>query len=310
MARHFDLSHLRTFAVVAEELHFGRAAKRLHLAQPPVSQRIRALETALGAKLMYRTTRTVELTPIGHRLLPKVCEILESVDSLRIDVERFQEGDVGRVRVGFTDLVALSIMPRIAQEFRSRYTSIQLDLLGSFFSFEEIELLLKDELDVAFIHGPLLHSELRSMPVDHSRILLAVPAESPHAVRGNLSLADIRDEPFVTYRADRGSSVRDMILADCAAAGFVPRIVQETEDSLALVALVAAGVGLALVPDSMDRFQPSNVVYRSIDGVRRAIVTTAVWRRDEKSPAVHRFLDVVRAGSEHVTGDGNSDLSE
>lgn len=303
MARQIELVHLRTFVVVAEELHFGRAAQRLHMAQPPVSQRIRALESALGAQLLYRTTRTVELTPIGRRLLGKVREILESVEALGTDVQRFREGEVGRIRIGFTDLVALSIMPQVAQEFRRRYPSIELDLRGSFFSFEEVDLLLEGELDVAFIHGPIQHRELISFPIDSSHILLAVAADSRYATRSKLSLTNIRDEPFITYLAGRGSTVRDMLLADCATAGFRPRIVQETQDSLAIVALVAAGVGVALVPDSMNAFRPSNVVYRQIDGVRSSVVTTVAWRRNEKSPALHRFLEVIRSRLEHTVED-------
>lgn len=292
MNRSIDVRHLRAFVAVAEELHFGRAAMRLHMAQPPLSQLIRSLESGLSAQLFVRTTRSVALTPAGHLLLERARRILHDLEQAAADVLRAQRGEIGNVRLGFTDLCAIELVPRIAHRFRAEHPDVQLDLCGTFYSQEEIDMILAGDLDAGIVHGPLVHPALESRVLGSDHLVVALPAAHPLAAGSSVELSRLADESLLTY-PDRGSAIREAVISVCAAAGFRPRIAQGVQESMALVALVAAGVGVALLPTSLLAFRPPGAVYRELTGPPHELAVTLCWRRDDTSPALARLIRVV-----------------
>lgn len=289
-----EIRQLRAFVAVADELHFGRAAKRLHMAQPPVSQLVRSFESALGVPLLQRTTRTVTVTPIGQQILERARQILRLTDELSEDVERAKRGETGNVRVGFTDLMAVDVVPRLAQLFHSRNPSVELDLMGSYTTFEEVDLLLGGNIDAALVHGPISHPRLRTMLVRNDRLYVVLAESHPLSGRAELDIVDLIDESFILYPEHTGSSIRTAVTGICGAAGFVPRTVREVPESMTIVALAASGVGVAVLPEPLTQFRPSGTVYRPLRGEGQHLAATLAWRRDDDSPTLARLLEVMR----------------
>jgi DNA-binding transcriptional LysR family regulator len=289
--RPVDLTQLQVFSVLAEELHFGRAAERLHLAQPYLSRTIRALEADLGTPLFDRTTRRVELTPAGRALLEPAAAILRTGERARADVEAARRGDSGRVRFSFAGPSSQVMVGNLARMVRERYRRIDLAFRPGRYGPAAVRELLERSTDVAiarFEHAP---PGVQSRPVARERGVLAVPAAHPVAGAASVSFADLRGEPFITLPEAVGSAVRAMFVSGCHAAGFAPDIAQTAPDSWTCVALVAAGVGLHFTTDSA-------VSQMILDGVR--IVPLAedippifgylLWRDGDRDPALARVL--------------------
>lgn len=290
-----DVRHLQAFVAVAEELHFGRAARRLHIAQPPLSQLIRALEAALGAQLFVRTTRSVTITPAGELLLWRAKAILHDLEQVVEDVGRAQRGEIGTVRLGFTDLSAIELVPRIVRRFRTEHPGVRLDLRGTYYSAEAVELIETDDLDAAIIHGPLVHQLMDSITLSRERMVVALPSNHRLAGEEAVELADLADEPMLTYPEGRGSVIRETVIASCAAAGFRPQIVQGVQESMALVSLVAAGFGVSLLPNSMRAFCPPGTVYRPLAGPHHELALTLCWHEQRRSAALSHLIQTVTA---------------
>lgn len=289
-----EVRHLRAFVAVAEELHFGRAAQRLHMAQPPLSQLIRSMEKSLDTQLLTRTTRSVALTSVGQEVLERARHVLRSFDELVDDVRRTERGEIGRVRLGFTDVVAVSMVPLLAQSFQAAHPNVELDLRGSYYSYEEVELLLAGDLDAGIIHGPVGHPQLATLQIGADDLVVALSASHRLADRTEIDLIELADEPFITYLKGRGSSIREAIITDCASAGFRPRFVREVDESMAIVALAASGVGVAILPSSLTIFSPLGGIYRPLKGARHSLAVTLAWRRDDDSPALALLLEAAR----------------
>lgn len=292
MNKSIDMRHLRAFVAVAEELHFGRAAQRLHMAQPPLSQLIRSLESGLRAQLFVRTTRSVILTPAGTLLLERAHRILHDLERAVEDVRRVERGEIGQVRLGFTDLCALELVPRIAHRLRAEYPDVQVDLRGTFYSREEIDMILAEDLDAGIVHGPIVHPAIETRVLGADHLVIALPEGHPLANRATVELSSLADESLLTYPDSRGSAIREAVMAVCSSAGFRPRIVQGVQESMALVALVAAGVGVALLPTSLLAFRPPGAVYRELAGPPHELAVTLCWRRNDTSPALARLIRV------------------
>lgn len=287
-----DVRHLRAFVAVAEERHFSRAAARLHIAQPPLSQLIRALEKSLDTQLFVRTTRSVALTAAGEVLLERSRHILAAVAEAIVDVHRADRGEIGSVRLGFTDLCAVDVLPRLAQAFQRRHPTVQLDVRGSYNSYEEVDLLLAGDLDAGIIHGDVVHPRLASRPLRVDQLVVALSSEHRLASALRIDLVALADEPFIMYPEGRGSAIREVVFDSCAGAGFRPRIVREVQDSMAVVALAASGVGVAVLPSSLMGFQPPGCIYRPLSGRGNELAVTLAWRRDDDSPTLSRLLEV------------------
>ncbi|MEP9382969.1 LysR family substrate-binding domain-containing protein [Nocardioides sp. KR10-350] len=240
---------------------------------------------------------------MGEQLLEKARHALRLVDELVEDAERAKRGEIGNVRLGFTDLMAVDIVPLLAQVFHQDYPDVELDLMGSYTTFEEVELLLGGQLDAALIHGRVNQPRLAMRILRQDRMYAVFGEKHPLAAKHEIEIGDLADQPFILYPENTGSAIRPAVIAMCAAAGFAPRVVREVPESMTIVALAASGVGVALLPEPLTRFQPTGTAFRPLRGQRHHLAATLAWRRGDMSPTVQKLLESVeRLGPDLALG--------
>ncbi len=309
-----DLRAWRQFVAVAEELHFGRAALRLHMTQPPVTQAIAQLEKTLGVLLFDRTRRRVALTPTGEALLPDVRELLARAQALPGRARAAAAGEVGRVRLAFVSTVGFGILPGWVRDFRERCPDVALELVEATGDVQ-LEALERGEIDAGLVlHSPgMAPTGLERLAVASEPLALALPAQHPLAEGPDAMLDGILTEPLVIFPRRILPSVHDAIMGLYQAAGVTLAIAQEAIQMQTIVNLVWGGIGVAWVPESVTHFRRDGVVYRhageivtealpargrKVAGVVPALLpaceTSLVWSRQTKNPAMERFVDFVR----------------
>jgi DNA-binding transcriptional LysR family regulator len=286
-----ELRHLRYFLAVAEERHFGRAASRLHIAQPPLSRQIQDLEAELGFPLFDRSRRRVELTAAGAAFLPHVRRVFQALDVAVQDAQRAAAGQVGRITVGYPASVAFSGLPDLIRAFRARSPDVDV-ALREMPPQEQIDALRAGRIDVGFIRGPLHEVDLAFRLVRREPFVVAFPSGHPLAKRSKIRLAMLAEESFITFPRPRGPAFFDFIMRLCHDAGFTPRIAQEAPQ-LDMVSLVAAGFGVAILPESLKSSRRPGAVFRPLVGVPPTELFVA-WRPGDPSPVLRDFLDLVR----------------
>jgi DNA-binding transcriptional LysR family regulator len=279
-----ELRHLRYFVVVAEERHFGRAATRLHIAQPPLSAQIRQLEADLGVALFTRTTRKVELTPAGEEYLLRARVILASVDAAVAEVGRVAAGEQGRLAIGFTGSATYELLPSLVRVLRSEFPRISLDLKGEMLSPDQVTALLEKTLDLGFLRPPVRHPDIEVRVLRREPLVAVLPQTHALASRPAVRLAALRDEPFITYPSQRRSVVHEAVLDACQDAGFAPARTQEVAETSTLVSFVAAGLGVALVPASVQHLQITGARYLPLAGTTREVELALATRAGDRSP--------------------------
>ena len=286
-----ELRHLRYFLAVASERHFTRAARKLGIAQPPLSQQIRQLEDEVGTRLFTRTARGVALTAAGEAFLPHAEAALREVDRARTAARRISHGDLGTIRIGFTSAASLNpLVPAAISSFRNAYPDVELRL-GVQATTPLLAQLSQDAIDVAFVRPtPTERQSLRAIPLPDERLWIALPASHALATRKRVRLSDLRDEPFILYPRVNGSLLYDSIIAACQHAGFSPRVVQEAPQMASIVSLVAAGVGVTLVPESVCQLRPAGVRYLPITGETPVAMLWLVAQHGPTSAGVDNFL--------------------
>jgi DNA-binding transcriptional LysR family regulator len=286
-----ELRHLRYFVAVAEELHFRRAAERLHMSQPPLSQQIRALEQDVGATLLVRNQRRVELTAAGAAYYARARDILDAVEDAAREARRVQRGEVGRLDVGFVGSSLYSIVPELLRGFRAQYPDVGLRLreLGT---TEQLRRLEDGRLDIGFLRPPGERPGLTIETVLREPLAVALPDEHALAARSEVRVEDLAGEPLVLMTRAGAPGLRD-VLAPIADALGEEAIVQEVAEMQTLIGLVAAGVGVSLVPGSVSALARSGVVYRPLAGVTPRVPLAAAWRTGDDSPALAAFLDLM-----------------
>jgi DNA-binding transcriptional LysR family regulator len=295
-----ELRHLRYFVAVAETRHFGRAAARLHLAQPALSQSVRQLEAELGAPLLLRTTRQVSLTPAGEFFLEQARGVLTAVEDGARGVGRIAEGRLGLVRIAFTGTAAFSQLPRIARLVKQELPGVALEIHADLLTPAQTEGLLAGRLDLGVLRLPVGTDRLavRTLAVEH--LGLALPADHPLTTEPAVALPDLRREDFITYAEDH-SAVNEALHRTCREAGFAPRVEHRAPGTAVLLALVAAGLGVSLVPESVRALPLAGVVFRDVAGT--ALTELGLARRaDDDSPLVTRVLEVLEADGLFLDG--------
>ncbi len=286
-----ELRHLRYFAAVAETCHFGRAAEELLIAQPALSYAIRQLEDELGVSLFSRTTRQVSLTPAGEFLKSEVVRIMTGVDDAERGVRRIAAGRSGLLRVGLTGTAAFSHLPRIARILRQELPGVAMEIQADMLTPQQCEQLRNGSLDVGVLRPPAVGEGIELRTIDVEPLVLAVSADHRLAVEPVVSLTDLRSESFVAY-ASRDSAVNDAVLRSCKRAGFVPHREHVAPGTAVLLALVAAGFGIAVLPASVRALPLQGVVFRDLtDG--GSIQLALAWRRGGDSPVVDAVVNVL-----------------
>jgi DNA-binding transcriptional LysR family regulator len=286
-----ELRHLRYFAAIAEERHFGRAAERLGIAQPPLSKQLQDLERELGYSLFDRSRRPVELTAAGSALLEHTRRVFQELEVLVRETRRAGAGHSGRLAIGYPSSLAYSGLSSLLREFRERSPEVAIEV-RELSPGEQIEALKRGDLDVGFVRTPLNEPTLASENIRNEKLVLALPVDHRLAIRERVALSAVANEPFVFFPRARGPGFFDFLMGFCRDSGFSPNIVQEAPQ-IDVLALVAAGFGLSILPDSVREFRRADIVLRPIIGSPTTELRLA-WRSGDTSPAVARFIETVR----------------
>ncbi|WP_193080275.1 LysR family transcriptional regulator [Brevibacterium aurantiacum] len=288
-----ELRQLTAFTAVARELHFGRAAENLHIAQPALSQMIRSLEKDLSVQLFERTTRRVKLTSSGEALLEPAQAIQAQVEGARRIARAAQEGMVGRVKIGFGGTSGYSILSRLSREMAGRQPGISLDLYPQTYSGEAALAVRDGTMDLAVISPPS-PAGVDVHVIRQERVMVAVPTDHELADRDMVSMAELIDQPFISYAPSHGSQVREVMMRLADDAGFLPHVTQEAPDPYSLLALVGAQVGIAIVVESSDHIRIDGVSYVRLAEGGDAFTLALGWRRNNPSEALTRVIEIVR----------------
>ena len=286
-----DLRHLRYFAAVADTCHFGQAAQQLHVAQPALSYAIRQLEAELDVTLFNRTTRQVSLTTAGEFLRGEAARILAGVDEAEQGVRRIAAGRSGLLRLGLTGTAAFSHLPRIARMVKRELPGAALEIRADMLTPDQCDGLRAGSLDLGVLRPPAVGEDIEMRTIDLEALVLAVSVDHRLAVEPVVSLTDLRSEPFISY-ASRDSAVNDAVLRGCRRAGFVPRREHTAPGTAVLLALVAAGLGIAVVPESVRALPLDGVVFRDLTDAG-SIELALAWRRGVENPVVTAAVDVL-----------------
>ncbi|HVW25589.1 MAG TPA: LysR substrate-binding domain-containing protein [Polyangiaceae bacterium] len=286
-----ELRHLRYFVAVAEERHFGRAARRLHMAQPPLSRQIQALETELGFPLFQRSRRSVELTPAGAVLLEYTRRLFTDLDRAVHEARRAHAGETGYISIAYLSSLAYSGLTALLRAFRERLPDVEVTL-RELSPAAQLDALKDGNLDVGFVRGPIDDPSIAHECVRRERLLVALPPDHPMTSKKRLPLSALANESFVMFPRARAAAFFDSLITMCHEAGFSPRIVQQAPQ-LDIVSLVAAGYGVAILPESIREMRRPGVELRPIIGAP-FIDLLAAWRASNASPVLRTFLDVMR----------------
>ena len=296
-----ELRHLRYFVTVAETLSFARAAERLHLSQPPLSRQIQALEQELGTPLFVRTKRSVRLSSAGAALLPEARRLLEQAAALRDNARRLAAGEAGRITLGCITTAAHNVLPQLLPEFQRRHADVKV-VLQEATSDIQLAALRESRLDAGLVLPPVDDEQLRYLPLFRDPLVAALPASWDKTPAGRLALPrsgplplkSLASQPFILFPREAGPGLYDLIIGFCRRAGFSPRIEQEATHMQTIVSLVAAGMGVALVPASLQALRRTGVRYRALAEKSPAVETGLAWRSDNDSPALAAFVQLAR----------------
>ncbi len=291
------MRHLRYFAVVAEELHFGRAAARLAVSQPALSVQIRQLENMIGARLLERHSRHVALTDAGRVLDEAARRVLRDVDAAVEATRRAEAGEVGVLRVGFGPTLMLSSLAQAVRAYRARYPAVRVEL-RELATTEQLEALVRADLDVGVVRGVETDDRLHVEPFAREPLIIVLSRDHPQARRARVPLAALAADPWVLFPRSIAPQLHEQVLDLCRRAGFTPNVVQESREVYTTVGLVGAGVGVTIVPEAAQRMSWQGVVYKRIP--RATVPLSLVRPAGAVRPVVEAFLAVARKAAGRV----------
>jgi len=286
-----NLKRLKYFVAVAEELHFGRAAARLHMAQPPLSQQIRSLEEELGATLFERSTRSVKLTRAGEILLPEARRLTADADALARLMAEHRSGVTGELRVGFVDSASYSVMPEFLRAYRERWPGIRFELHTMTSDIQQAAL-LAGELDVGIARTRSSSVDIAHTVILEERLFLAVATSHPLAKRKSVRLASLSDEAFLGFNRSASPMLSAEVATLLAAANINYEPIIEAEEYTTIIGLVAAGEGIAIVPAGVRSFRPSGLNYVQISDKNAVTQLMILCRANDQLQVVRQALSL------------------
>lgn len=299
--RAFNLRTLRYFSVLAEELHFGRAAARLNMSQPPLSQQIRQLEDNLGLRLFRRSHHSVALTPAGEAFREQVPLVFEQLARAISAARLTGRGQIGRLDIGVISSSLVGVVPPALEAFRRQHPDVEWQL-HELTPPMQIQGLLEKRIDICLFRMPPPHEGLHRELIMDEDLMVVLPRHHPLATREALTLADLRDQPFVMFGLQQ-SRLADFLYECCIQAGFTPQIRQQVLEVQSLLSLVGANMGVTLLPGSMRQMSLSSVVFRPIASAPPRIPLYAIYREGDPSPTLHHFLRIIREMVRKDAGD-------
>jgi DNA-binding transcriptional LysR family regulator len=288
-----DVRHLRYFVAVAEERHFGRAAQRLHMAQPPLSQQIRQLEADLGVTLLERTTRKVELTEAGATYLDHARQILAALDDAARHARLVAAGSVGHLTIGCVGSATASLLPGLSRRLAAELPGVEFAFRGEMLVPDQTEALRTGSIDIALLRPPVTDRTLAVELLREDRLVLAAPTDHPLAARTAIDIADLADTDLIVHSADRQAVMYGVVQRLLRDAGVRPRIRSQAGETSTLVTLVAGGLGVAIVPEPVSALSLDGVVYRPLHPTA-TIALSLAHRAAGSEPHLLRTLDVIR----------------
>jgi DNA-binding transcriptional LysR family regulator len=286
-----ELKHLTSFVAVADRLSFVHAARQLHISQPALTGQIQKREQELGVQLLARNRRTVKLTEVGKIFLVDARATLARATQAAECARRAARGEVGRLKIGFVSSAALEIVPSVVSEFRKQYPEVTLDLIN-LRTVSQVKGLLGETIDIGFLRLPISHDRLNIKIIHREKFAVILPKGHRLAKDKRLRIVQLQDEPFVVYGRRWAPGFFDSIMQMCTREGFSPNIVQETGEMYTAIALVKAGVGIAILPQSVVLAQPKNVVMKLLPKSSGCSEIALATRAGEHSPLVLSFVAV------------------
>jgi len=286
-----DIKHIRAFLVMAEELHFGRAAVRLHMSQPPLSRLIHSLESSLGAQLFYRTTRTVNLTAAGEALVEPARTIVSNFELAAAAVKSAGQGEIGHLRLAFTGIATHELVGSLSQLVRRRHPGIQLTLQSASFAMPVLDHITDGSFDLAFGHWPFVPQSISTSTIAEETLVVALPRGHRLVGQKTVSMSELEAEDFITLPHNPGSLTIERLRSMAHAAGFSPRVAQTAPDTWTILSLVGAEFGCSVTVSSV----PRNVTFPKVRFVpledeQGPYPLLMAWRADDDRPALHEVL--------------------
>jgi DNA-binding transcriptional LysR family regulator len=293
-----DLRQLRCFIAVAEEMHFGRAAERLHIAPPALSRMVRALEEEIGTPLLLRTTRAVTLTRAGLGFLEDAQAILAKTDEAARAARDTADGNRMTLRIGAIDSASASFLPLAIQKIRIGNPQVDIRLL-ELMTAQQLQMLRTGRIDLALIRPPMTAVDFPFEPLRQEKLVALLPEDHPLAAQSSVRIENLRSEPLIIPAKRARPYAYDLVMAYFATADCVPRIIQETTEKPAILAMVAAGIGVALVPDWMTDIGHKGVCYRPITGISLKTLPPGAfvgmaWRKEQRHSLRDLFMSELR----------------
>jgi DNA-binding transcriptional LysR family regulator len=288
----FDLNQLRCFVTVAEELHFGRAAARLNMTQPPLSRQIQVLEHIIDAPLLERTSRSVRLTPAGRSFLPEARRILKLAESASQVARRIAMGKTGSLKIGYTAAAAYGFLPELIAACRARLPEVDFSL-KEMVSGDQLEALASGQIDAGLLRPPIARPELATRRVLAEPLLAAIPKKHPLASAATVAIKDFDGQPFVMYSPYESRYFHDLLVAQFSRADILPRYVQHVGQIHSILAMVRAGLGVSIVPAAAANLKLADVKLKPLKLRSPAPVELfMVWRRDDENPLLPALVEI------------------
>ncbi|WP_102693921.1 LysR family transcriptional regulator [Rummeliibacillus pycnus] len=291
-----ELRQLHYFLTVAEELHFGRAAKRLSMTQPPLSQQIQQLENELGVLLFKRTKRHVELTKAGATFLEGVTRTLDQLNQAVDSSQRAQRGEIGKLTVGFVGSATYDILPPLIREYRNKYPNVEVKL-KELSTPDQIEELYHQKLDIGFVRPPIQGEVILSEIMHETPCILALPRHHPLAKEKEVHISMLKNQPFIIVSRNIWPGLYDDIVSLFKNAGINLEIKQEATEYQTIIGLVAAGIGMAIAPAPLKNFTVKDIVYREIAGANLTVKMAIAYNKDRLSQETNNFINLIRKKS-------------